>query len=213
MTTVLMEIGDVVRKKPMQVGLVQDGDVVQDLPSATENPALRERILPGRPVGRSNDFHTHVFQGSRYDLSVLPVAVEDHVPRRMVFRERFPELLNDPQGVGLGRDRELEDLSPRMVDDEKDLQDIERCRGDREEVHAGQAVFVVSQEGDPPLNLAGVRRFFRHVAADRALVYFKTQLEELGMYSWRAPGVIESHLSNELTDFFGNLRPSDSPAA
>jgi len=47
MTTVLAIIRHVVEKASVQVGLVQNDDVVQDLPSATENPALRERILTG----------------------------------------------------------------------------------------------------------------------------------------------------------------------
>jgi hypothetical protein len=35
MTTVLMIVGNVIGKEPVQVSLVQDDDVVQDLPSAT----------------------------------------------------------------------------------------------------------------------------------------------------------------------------------
>jgi hypothetical protein len=47
MTTVLMEIGDVVRKKPMRVGLVQDDDVVQELPTYGTNEPFREWIFQG----------------------------------------------------------------------------------------------------------------------------------------------------------------------
>jgi hypothetical protein len=82
--------------------------------------------VPGRPVGRSDDFHAHVFQGRRYGVTVLAVAVEDHVPWNIAFGKCFSELLHDPQGVWLDGDREVENRSPCMVDDEKDIRTISR---------------------------------------------------------------------------------------
>ena len=53
---------------------------------------------------------------------------------------------------------------------------------------------MVSQEGEPPLDRAWVRRPFRHVSADRALVHDKTQPDKLGVTPRRTPAyVLECH--------------------
>ena len=151
MTSIPMIIGKIGLDKPVKMVFTENNDVIEELPAYCSHKSLRDWILPRRPVGRPNDLHAHGFQSSRHDLAVFPVPVEYKVTWRVVFREGFSELLHNPQGVRLDCNSEVKDFAAGMVNDEKDIQKLKRCRRDREEVHARQTVAVVSKESDPPL--------------------------------------------------------------
>jgi hypothetical protein len=67
-------------------------------------------------------------------IAELRVAVEDQVAGSSVPWERLMKLLDDPSGRRVGGDVDVEDLTPSMMDDEEDVEDVERDGRDREEV-------------------------------------------------------------------------------
>jgi len=103
----------------------------------------------------------------------------------------------------------MHDSPPVVAEDNQDEQDIE-CHGrNREKVH-GAFVYMVVQEGPPGLR----RRFLvcgalRHQAGDCSLGNFESQLDQLTMNPWCAPGRIgQGHRFDVIPDFRINFWPS-----
>ena len=68
------------RLSAIDVGLAQHNHVVQQFPSTATNPALRHAVLPGTPVGRSNQLAAEAFQHPRYVAAEFAITIKDQVP-------------------------------------------------------------------------------------------------------------------------------------
>jgi hypothetical protein len=82
------------------MSFVQRDDVVEDLPPATADPALRDPVLPGRLHTRALRLEAGGLQESDYIGIEIGVVVEEDILILTSVGERFPQLLHDPIGGG-----------------------------------------------------------------------------------------------------------------
>jgi hypothetical protein len=136
------------------------------------------------------------------------VAVEDEVARGGVERERLAELLHDPRRVGLVGYVEVTDPSSAMFDHEPDIEEPEGHRRDNEEVHGGDGVAVIAQEGHPALDSVVLRRASWHERRHRALGDVKAKHPQLAVDAWGTPGRV---LGRQSPDQRANLGSGARP--
>ena len=204
--SVFVVVGYEFRDQPAGMGLVEDDNVVQQLPAERQCPAFTDSILPRRPVAGEDRFGTSRFQPCR-DAGELAVAVVDEVADARVVEEDLTELLQNPGGRGMGGDVEVKDAPPVVVDDEESVQDLEGRGRDGQEVHGRDVRHVVLEERLPSLDLVRVGRAFRQVSGDGGLAEVDAQLEQFGVDAWGAPSrVVCGHLADEGPGLSGDPR-------
>ena len=76
MRPVLVIVEQVGGHQPFEMALIQDNHVVQQVASATSNPALRNTVLPRAAKGRARWLASHVPHSQNYIGAKLCVAVE-----------------------------------------------------------------------------------------------------------------------------------------
>jgi hypothetical protein len=119
MRAVFVVVADVFRKQTFQMALIHRNDVIQQISSAAFDPTLRYTILPRTLEGRSYRAHLQRSNGHGNFEPVLRIAVEDEKPRSQLKRERFSQLLDDPQASRMLGDVNVHDLPPIMTEDEE----------------------------------------------------------------------------------------------
>ena len=112
--------------------------------------AFHIRILPRAPWRRDDLFHAHR-HGRAERLPVCAVPVADQVPRRRVPRECLSDLLCHPRYRRVRRDTEMHDLAALVVEHDEPEQEVERGRGDHEEIDRRQVIGVICKEYPPRL--------------------------------------------------------------
>jgi len=95
--------------------------------------------------------------------------------------------------------------------DQEHVEDPETGRWHSEEIDRHQGLEVILQEGSP--RLGGRPAPTNHVFADAGLADIDTEFEKLAVDARNTPEwVFSAHLADQLTDFYRNARPPDSPA-
>jgi hypothetical protein len=93
------------------VCLVEDDDVVQQLSTQGQYPALRDAVLARRAVAGEDRFCAGPLEPLR-DARELRIPVVDEVLDARIVEEHFTELLEYPGGSGMGSDVEVQDAPP-----------------------------------------------------------------------------------------------------
>src|SRR5258706_16027791 len=104
----------------------------------------------------------------------------------------------------------MENAPPAMVDREPDVEKMEADRRHDEEVHPGDHVPVIAQEGDPALLGARIGFGLRQVARDRGATYLNPELRQFGSDLPRPPVILRGHSADQLFRLFGDWRSSRS---
>ena len=125
--------------------------MVQAFAPHAADQAFHIRILPRAPWRRDDLFHAHRRHGRAERLPVCAVPVADQVPRRRAPRECLSDLLCDPRHRRVRRDTEMHDLAALVVKHDEPEQEVERGRGDHEEIDRRQAIGVICKECPPRL--------------------------------------------------------------
>ena len=112
--------------------------MVQAFAPHAADQAFHIRILPRAPWRRNDLFHAHRRHGRAERLPVCAVPVADQVPRRRAPRECLSDLLCDPRRRRVRRDTEMHDLAALVVEHDEPEQEVERGRGDHEEIDRRQ---------------------------------------------------------------------------
>jgi hypothetical protein len=108
-----------------EISLVQNNQVVEQVPSHTPDPALGNAVLPGTAKSSSDYLRAVVFDG-RDDVSrELRVAVKDQKPVWLIVSPSFVQLQYDPQGVRLTGHVAVQNLPPVVADDKEAVQNSE----------------------------------------------------------------------------------------
>jgi hypothetical protein len=123
-------------KDPLQVTSAENQDVVEALSSNGADPTLRERVRRRRSHGRLHDAEAlsaeHLVEGA----GELGVSIPDE---ELVLIEasgdrQVPSLLRDPGRVGSARGAGHVDTPRGKLDEEQDVQGLQRDGLDRQEV-------------------------------------------------------------------------------
>ena len=153
--------------------------MVQAFAPHAADQAFHIRILPRAPWRRNDLFHAHRRHGRAERLPVCAVPVADQVPRRRAPRECLSDLLCDPRHRRVRRYTEMHDLAALVVEHDEPEQEVERGRGDHEEIDRRQAIGVICKECPPRLRW---RRWVTdHVFRDGGLGDGKAKLQKLAM--------------------------------
>ena len=200
---VFVVVANVFGEQSFQMAFIHRNDVIPEISSAAFNPTLRYAILPRAFEGRSYRAHLQGSSGQWHLRPVLRIAVEDEKPRSQLKRNRFSQLLDDPQAGRMLGDVEVQDASTAMADDEEAIEHAKGDCGHGEEIHGRNRFPVVSQEGEPTLGGLGISRRPFHPTRDRSLAKIKTEHKQLTVDARRSPGGILNHhpedqLSNSL---------------
>jgi len=109
-------------------------------------------------------------------------------------------------------DIEVQDTPTVVTDDEKAIERAEGDRRNREEVHRGNRLPVITEKGKPaPGRLRISRRPF-HATRDRSLRDIKAEHEKLAMDAWRSPrGVLNDHSEDQFLNLLRRLSSPDRP--
>jgi len=103
-------------------------------------------------------------------------------------------------------DVEVQDAPAIMADDEKAIEDTERDRGHREEIHCGNRFPVVSQKREPALGWLGIPRRPMHPPGGGSLGDIKTEHEKFAMDARRSPGrIFGNHPEDQVRTSFETL--------
>src|SRR5947208_7932234 len=113
--------------------LIEHDHVIQQVSSATPDPALSNTVLPWTAKGSAYRLASQVFRTGDHVVAKLGVTVEQEESVRWHVRPCLSHLLRDPKSVGSARHVAAENLAPIMPDDEKAIQKAEGERRDCEE--------------------------------------------------------------------------------
>src|SRR5271169_2513615 len=144
MGAVLMVIADIVGEQPLQMGLIQRNHMIEKITSAALHPAFGNAVLPRALERSSNALHSHRTNGCGHLNSIFPVPVKDHKSGSRSIRKCFPQLLDDPKTGRMPRHVEMQDASTVMPDDEKAVKHAECDRRNREEIHCGYGLSMIT---------------------------------------------------------------------
>ena len=129
--------------------LIEDNYVIQQVSSATPNPALSNPVLPRAAIRGAHPSASHLPRGRDYVAAELRVMIEqeDFVDRSV--RPYLPHLLHDPESIGIACDIEVQNSAPVVGYDKEAIQNSKgECRY-REEVHRSNDAEMGLQEGPP----------------------------------------------------------------
>ena len=155
MRAVLVMVGDVFGKEPLQVPLIESNDMVEQLTTTAPHPALGNTILPGTFEGGP---HGVDLQGSNRCRDLRPVfciPVMDEKSGRRPKRKRLPQLLDDPTACRMLGDVEMQDTPAIVTDDKEAVENTEADRGHGEEVHGRNCFPVIRKKHAPALGWLG----------------------------------------------------------
>ena len=96
MRAVLMIIADIIGKQPSQVVVIQTDHVIQQVPAAAFDPALRNPVLP-RTLDRSpNTLDSHRSNRGGNLRAIFGIPIKDKKPGGRLIGKGFPQLLDNP---------------------------------------------------------------------------------------------------------------------
>src|ERR1700732_1559479 len=120
MRAVFMIIADIIGKQPPQVVVIQSDHVIQQLPAAALDPALRNSVLP-RTLDRSaNTLDSNRSNRGGNLRAIFGIPIKNKKPGgRLILGKGFPQLLDNPQARRMWCDVKVQDATAIVADDKK----------------------------------------------------------------------------------------------
>jgi hypothetical protein len=116
MGSVVVIIADIIGKEPPQVFVIQSDHVIQQIPAAALDPALRNSVLP-RTLDRSaNTLDSHRSNRSGNLRAIFGVPIKDKKPGSGLIGKGFPQLLDNPQARRMWCDVKVQDVCLRRAE-------------------------------------------------------------------------------------------------
>src|SRR5215831_14587764 len=163
--------------------------------------------LPRRPRSAENFFDIHYGDLVAELLAIDSISISQQISRCRIKRKGFEHLLRRPFSRWMSCDVEVHDTSAIVCEDNKNEEDFEPNGVDGEEVNGRELRNVILEERPPRLGWW----FWTsdHVLGNRSLRDLNVQLHQLAVDPGCAPNrVLAAHGSNQIADWFRNLRPS-----
>jgi hypothetical protein len=118
---ILVVIVDILGQKSLQMLFIDRDRVIEQIATTAFDPPFGYTILPGALERRSQRLDLQGSPRSRNLDSILAIAIEDQEWRSRLKRERFPQLLHDPEACGMLCDVEVQNAPTIVTDDEETL--------------------------------------------------------------------------------------------
>src|SRR6202049_1236263 len=181
MRAVLMIIADIIGKQPPQVVVIQSDHVIQQVPAAALDPALRNPVLP-RTLDRSaNTLDSHRSNRGGNLRAILGIPIKDKKPGSGLIRKGFAQLLYNPQACRMWCDVKVQDATAIVADDKKAVEHTESDRLHGEEVHRRDCFPMVAEKCKPAFRRLGISWCFAHPTGDGSLGKIKSEHEKFTM--------------------------------
>ena len=146
----LVEVGDVLGQHTTQMALIQDQKVIQTFGPDRSNPSLRNGIGLGRSKRSTDGCDAKAVYPAIEDCPVTTIAVVYEKARRLTIPTAgFHDFPPCPLAGRMPRGSDMHDLSARVIDDEEDMDRLEKDRLDAEKV-AGPGFPCVRHEKPSP---------------------------------------------------------------
>src|ERR1017187_6866752 len=117
MSPVLVVITDVLFQQPSQVPLIENDDVIEQVPPHTANPALGNAVLPRAAECGANRLAAHRLHSRDHIGTELRVPIEDQESLRLLAAfPSFVQLQGNPKRVGIASHVVVKDSTTVMVD-------------------------------------------------------------------------------------------------
>ena len=129
---------------------VERDHVIETLAPRRSDKSLDERILPRGVRGRDHFLNPHHLRGGLEAVECVIVIV-DQIPRRLVPRKRFTQLLGRPRRSWMRGDRHVPDASPIVSEEHQDEHETVGRSRDHEEIGRHDLADVIPQERPPGL--------------------------------------------------------------
>src|ERR1022692_163219 len=197
-------VGEIGFQNPSEMALTEDDDVVETFPPYGSHKSFSIWILPRRPRCREDLLDAEALNATAELVAENAVAVADHEPRRRVLGESLDDLLGGPGRTGVLGDVEVKNAAAVVGQNEEDIQNAKRRRGNREEIDRRQRADMVVEEGPPGLR---VRRPWlgRHEAGHASLADIDAELQQFAVNSGRAPAHVGiGHLADKPFGLLGD---------
>lgn len=126
-------------------------DVVQQFLRQRPVKPLHHTVLPWTTHAGTYNLDAHVRQSLVHQGQKDAVVIHHHLPRRLVKRVSIPDLLRHPVAAGVVRGSGHHQLTPFVVDDVQNVEQLAPAiKGDLE-IHRGHRVAVIFEECFPAL--------------------------------------------------------------
>jgi len=189
---------------------VEDDHMVQQLAPYGADEALGCSVLPWAsescPLWTDFEALNRVGDGG----GEYRIVVSNQVAMSGFVGEGLAQLLDHPVTSWVLANVEVQDPPSTVVDREADVQQSESNRRNDEEIHPGNHVLVIPEEGHPALLLCGVRLSRWHVARHGGEAGADSKLHLLGLDLPRPPAVFARHPDDEGFGFLRDQRLSRS---
>src|SRR5450755_2542356 len=155
--------------------------------------------------------YAHGAQSACDDRTIDAIPVADHVARSFIPRECFCDLARNPFCSRMCCDADPDQLSAIQSHYDVGVEQVEANGRDNEQVHSGNILSMITQEGAP--SLAWRPALLDHVFGDTRLRDLKPELEQFAVDTRRSPKrVLDAHPPDQCTEVCLDLR-SPSPRA
>src|SRR6202048_1329977 len=190
---------------PAQMRLTKNDDMIQALAADRTDQPFGKAILPRRGWCDRLVPDAHGAQSARDDAAIDPVAIADEVVRSLIPRKRLRYLTCNPFCRRICCDVDPDEVSAVGSDNDEGIEQVETDSWNNEQVHGGNVLRVVTQEGSP--SLAGRRPSFDHVPGDARLRDLKPEREQFAVDAWRAPKrIFDAHPPDQCAQLRVDLR-------
>jgi hypothetical protein len=127
----------------------------------------------------------------------------------MLVGPRFSQLLRNPEGIGISRHIEVQDLAPVVADDEKAIQNTKRERWDGKEVHRSNGLTMIPEKRQPSLREIRILRGSPNPSRDTSFREIEPQLEQFTMNARCSPGrILGNHTEDQGANLFADTLTS-----
>jgi hypothetical protein len=132
---VVMVVADVFGHEPFEMPLVEDDDVIEQVPAAVADKALGDAVLPRASEAGPLGLNAEALHCVDDIFAEVRRPVEDQILRCRVVRESLAQLLRDPRAGRMPGDAEVQNPPSIMRDHEETVKHPKgECRHG-EEVH------------------------------------------------------------------------------
>ena len=142
-------VGGVGGQESAEVGLAQNEEVIQALAADGADHPLHEGVLPGRAGGGEDLADPHALDSPREGLVVDRVSITEPDPGSRIVRECLDDLPGGPDGRGVGRDVDMEEVAAVVAEHDEDGHEAEGQGRHEEEVHGDDRPGMRGQKDAP----------------------------------------------------------------
>ena len=144
MSSVVMIVANVLVHQAFQMALVGHNHVVEQITTASADPAFGHAVLPGASDRGTNRTCAKAVHGFKNLAMECVLAIGDQILWRGIVRKGLTKLLSDPGGLWMPSDVAVKNAPPVMINDEKAVKNAERKSRHCKEIHRRFRFAVVS---------------------------------------------------------------------